>query len=182
MKRPLIISSIALFPIVFLFGFTYWPAEPYIERGLDTPGTLTVTAEAGADQVFTFERWQILNFEIMNDDWETVQAEVQIDHNSLQNDWEELEYSIRTKKDYFHSDKFPTSTVFINGATRNEDGSYTANATLNIKGVSGELPLQFEVVDGIITGGTTFNRRKFKFKGKGPANEVEVNFSFADPR
>lgn len=182
MKRLFILSSTLLMPMILLFGFAYWPGEPYVERGIDTPGTLTVTASAGAPQVFTFERWQILSFELVNNDWETVKAEIEIDHHSIQNDWEELQNSIRTKKDYFHADKFPTSTVVVDGASLNEDGSYTANATLNIKGVSGELPLQFDVVDGIITGGTTFNRRKFKFKGKGPENEVEVNFSFPVPQ
>lgn len=182
MKRSKMIRTLLLTPAILLFGFAMWPGEPYDDMGSPTPGLLQVTATAGSNQVFVFERWQFRSFSMEADNWETVQAVVEIDHNSLQNDWEELEASIRKKKDYFHAEKFPSSSVEISGASLQEDGSYLANAVINIKGLSKEIPVTFRVEDGVVTGGVTFNRRKYGFKGKGPENEVVVYFTFEDPR
>ena len=113
-----------------------------------------------------------------------IQLSVSINTSSLQTEWKDLEKSIRKKDDYFYVKKFPEATVVINGAEKMEDGSYQTDAQLTLKGVTKTVPLQFTLSTEkpyTVIGSGVVKRRKFKFTGDGPKDEVPVNFEINLP-
>ncbi len=96
---------------------------------------------------------------------------------SITCDWKDLEKNLHKKKDYFHSKKFNTAQLTIDGAKAQADGSYLANAELSLKGVSRTVPLSFTLTgEGPyeLEASATIERRKFRFTGNGPKDEVPV--------
>lgn len=149
-----------------------------------TPGTIEFIGDAGSPTTFTFRKWQLTKVEIPNDDLEQIKVEVEINTSSLQTSWKDLEKSIRKKKDYFYVKKFPEAFVKIDGATRQEDGSYLTQAYLELKGISKPVELQFTVSEQkpyTVKGKGTIQRREFDFSDDGPKDEVPIRFEVILP-
>ncbi|MEM1215927.1 MAG: YceI family protein [Bacteroidota bacterium] len=164
-------------------NMSFDPADAYTYDG-ETPGTLTAIGDAGSPNVFTFERWHFAEISMPDNDPTQIKAVVDIDVTSAVCDWKELESSVLAKKDYFFVKKFPKATVTVDGATAQDDGSYLTEAILNLKGVEGPVALTFTISDEApyeIEGSALLMRRKFKFKGNGPKDEVPIAFSATLP-
>ncbi|MEL7425400.1 MAG: YceI family protein [Bacteroidota bacterium] len=168
---------------VALISFNFTAADFYQYEG-ETPGVLTATGMTGGPSVFTFERWHFAEISMPDDDPTQIQAVIDIDVTSAVCDWKDLEYSVKKKKDYFHVKKFPKAMVTINGATLQEDGSYTTEAMLSLKNVEKPVTLSFTISDTkpyTIQGTGELNRRDFRFTGDGPADEVPIAFEATLP-
>ncbi len=151
----------------------------------EPPGTINVTGVAGGPRVFEFTKWLINKLTWTPGDFENIEIEVLIDCKSLTHEWKDLEKNIKKKKDYFYVKKFPTALAAVRGATLKEDGSYSAMMELSLKGVTKEVPITFEVTETApytVVGSGELNRRKFKFNGGGPENEVPLDFEIRLPQ
>lgn len=168
---------------ILTINMSFNPADAYTYEG-ETPGTLTAIGNAGSDQVFTFERWHFAEISMPDNDPAQIKASIEIDITSVVCDWKDLEYSVKKKKDYFFTKKFPKATVMVDGAELQEDGSYTTAAMLDLKGVEKVVPVSFTISAEApyeIEGSAMLQRREFKFNGDGPADEVPVAFSAVLP-
>ncbi|MEM1407777.1 MAG: YceI family protein [Bacteroidota bacterium] len=171
---------------ITLTALTQWAFhDPYaFELEGAPPGVLQAIGNAGSEQVFTFEKWKIEKLEWTPGDYENIKLEVLIDCKSLSNDWKDLEKNIRKKKDYFYVKKFPTAKIVVNGAKKVSALEYTADMELTLKGITKSVPVTFQVNadDNLrIKGSGEINRRKFKFNGGGPKNEVPLRFEITLP-
>lgn len=174
-KYTLLILSVCFFTLSSFVGY---------ETEGEVPGRIAFIGDAGSPNVFIFKKWEITSSSVPNDDVEQIQVQVDINTSSIQTDWKDLEKSIRKKTDYFYVKKFPTATVAINGAQRQEDGSYITNAQLTLKGITKEVPLQFTISEEKpykVQGSGIVERRTFQFTGDGPKDEVPVNFELTLP-
>lgn len=168
-----IITTLAAIAITLSFMYT---SSPVVNFPSEAPGVLTFIGNAGSDNLFTVERWKFDRLENLSNP-ENIGVTATLDMTSITCDWKDLEKNLHKKKDYFHSKKFNTAEVNIDGATRQADGSYLADATLKLKGVSKKVPISFTLTgEGpyALSANATINRRKFKFTGNGPENEVPV--------
>ncbi|MEL6141713.1 MAG: YceI family protein, partial [Bacteroidota bacterium] len=124
---------------IFFFSNTssevvYFPAE--------TPGQLTFIGNAGSDNLFTVNKWKFTRVENAGQP-EQIGITAVLDMKSITCDWKDLQKSLHKKKDYFHSKKWKTATINIDGATLLTDGTYQAEAELEMKGISKKLPITF---------------------------------------
>lgn len=179
--------KLPLLALILIGAFFAWAFnDPYaFKLDEEPPGTINVTGIAGSPKVFEFKKWKINKFDWQQDDFETINIEVLIDCKSLSHEWKDLEKNIKKKKDYFYVKKFPTAMAKVTGASRNEDGSYSAIMELSLKGVVREVPIQFEVVSSApfrVVGQGELNRRNFKFNGGGPQDIVPLNFDITLPQ
>ncbi len=145
----------------------------------EAPGELTFIGNAGSDNIFTVNQWMFTRVENA-DQPEQIGITAQLSMASITCDWKDLEKSLHKKKDYFHSKKWKTATITIDGAALQEDGSYLAEALLELKGVSKKLPINFTISGGTddapyhVNATATIKRQKWKFTGGGPADMVPV--------
>lgn len=172
--------------LILISGITHWAFyDPYeFELTEEPPGEIQVIGNAGGERVFTMKKWKINSLQWEPGDYESISIEILIDCKSLTHDWKDLEKNIKKKKDYFYVKKFPTALVKINGATKMEENKYSAEMELTLKGVTRSVPLTFSVDDVEnfkISGEGELNRRKFKFNGGGPENEVPLRFNMTLP-
>ncbi|MEO0735151.1 MAG: YceI family protein, partial [Bacteroidota bacterium] len=140
------------------------------------PGTITFIGNAGSDNLFTVNSWKF--DEVANLDQPTdIQVTATLDMTSITCDWKDLQKNLHKKKEYFHSKKFNTAQVIIDGAKAQADGSYLTEATVSLKGVNREVPISFTLTgEGPyeLKAEATIERRKFRFTGNGPKDEVPV--------
>lgn len=172
---------------LFILAFFTWAFDdPYaFDMKEEPPGTINVTGVAGGPRVFEFTKWQINKLEWEPGNFENIAIEVLIDCKSLTHEWKDLEKNIKKKKDYFYVKKFPTALASVNGASKNDDGTYSAMMELSLKGITKEVPITFEVISTDpykIIGSGELNRRNFKFNGGGPEDEVPLNFDILLPQ
>ncbi|MCB0564551.1 MAG: YceI family protein [Phaeodactylibacter sp.] len=163
--------------LTFVAAFLFLQPDTALLDELPTaPGTIEFIGDAGTPNVFTFENWGFTKIENAGDP-ENIRVEAVFDVRSLKCDWKELEESILKKKDYFFVKKFPEARLSINGAVATEEGKYTTEALLTLKGISKKVKLVFKIseeapytvhAEGVI------QRRIFKFTGDGPEEEVPV--------
>lgn len=176
-----VLSSLSITMIsCFLWAFSNTSTFEMTE---EPPGLIQVTGTAGGPRVFTFEKWKIEKLNWTPENFETIEIAVLIDCKSLTHEWKDLEKNIRKKKDYFYVSKFPTATAAVIGAKKVGEHTYEAKMTLSLKGITRDVPITFQVSgDGTesnpyrAVGGGKLNRRKFKFNGSGPENEVTLSF------
>ncbi len=175
-RKTSIVIAVALFlgaSLYVLSGFIGY------ESKLNTPGVIQAIGDAGGPNTFTFRKWKFTEVRLPNDDFTQVKVGLEINISSLSTDWKKLEKSIRTKEKYFYVKKFPKANVNIEGATANEDGSYSAEAVLTLKGVTKSVPVTFTVSENkpyTIKGEGVMNRREWSFNGDGPKDEVPISF------
>lgn len=178
MKKIIILSALVVGTLFSLSSFVGF------DKVGEAPGTLQFIGNAGSDNLFTFQKWAFTNLELPEDDFSRIKATVEINASSFTADWKDLEKSIKKKQDYFYVKKFPKVYVEIDGASKNEDGTYNTDANLTLKGVTKEVPLTFTVSETkpyVIKGEGIVKRKKFKFNGGGPKDEVPVMFEFELP-
>lgn len=165
---------------IFFFAFTLVETAHLA----DTPGLIQAIGNAGSDQIFTFKKWAFTKVEMEDDKIENINLELVINTSSLSCDWKELEKSIKKKKDYFFIKKFPKATVKIDGASANENGTYTANAILTLKKYTKAVPVTFTISDTRpyeVKGTGVITRQDFGFTGGGPKDEVPIKFAATLP-
>lgn len=151
-------------------------SSPSIHFPAEVPGEITFIGNAGSDNLFTVNTWKFDRLENLSDP-ENIGVTAVLDMTSITCDWKDLEKNLHKKKDYFYSKKFSTATIHINGAEKQDNGNYLATATLTMKGISKELPLQFTLTGSgpyELSAQATVDRREFKFTGNGPKDEVPV--------
>lgn len=169
-------SSFVALTIIFTLLYS---ASPLIEFPAEAPGTITFIGNAGSDNTFTVNNWKFDQLENLADPT-NIKVAATLDMTSITTGWKDLEKNLHKKKDYFNSKKFNTSQVVIEGASLQEDGSYLAEATLSLKGVQRKVPITFTLTGSgpyQLEGKATVMRRKFKFTGNGPKDEVPVMIS-----
>ncbi len=152
-------------------------ASSRVEFPATAPGTITFIGDAGSANVFTVEKWKFDRLERLDNPLE-IGVTATLDMASITCGWKGLEESLHKKKDYFHSRKFATASITIEGATPGElPGTYRANARVKMKGVTREIPIDFTLSGSgpyRLHATTTIDRRQFRFTGDGPKDEVPV--------
>ncbi|MEM9836353.1 MAG: YceI family protein, partial [Bacteroidota bacterium] len=144
----------------------------------EAPGALTFIGNAGSDNLFTVNKWKFTRVE--NPDQPTeIGVTAILDMTSITCDWKDLQRNLHKKKDYFYSKKWKTATITIDGAELQEDNIYQAIARLEIKGITKDIPIDFTITGDDTEGysvdaSATVMRRKWKFTGGGPKEEVPV--------
>lgn len=184
MKYPKLFSFsvTALITVAFL-GFSFTNSNTYQHDG-ETPGTLTAIGDAGSPNIFTFERWHFATIEMPDNDPSQLKATVEIDVTSVVCDWKDLEASVKKKKSYFFTRKFPQAMVSFDGATLLEDGNYQTEALLSLKGIEKLITLTFSISEEApytVKGEGVIMRRNFNFSGDGPKDEVPIAFEAVLP-
>lgn len=146
------------------------------------PGTLNWSANAGWEAQGTFDKWKFVKFDVENNDFSKVNAEIAVQISSVNHDDKGLENHLR-KNDYLAAKKFPVATININGATFNEaDNSYYTNATVSLKGAQKEVPLTFSIDNNTVKGNGTLFREDYNVgDDSGVRNEVMIDFEFSIP-
>ena len=112
-----------------------------------SPGKITFIGDAGSPNVFTVNTWKFTRVE-NPDRPENIGITAMLDVASITCDWKDLEKNVLKKKEYFHSKKWKTASITIDGATLQRDGSYLAEAQLELKGIRKEIPISFTIGGG----------------------------------
>jgi len=177
--KKLLVSITAIFALFFsLSSFVG------VANYADTPGILEFIGDAGSPNKMYFKNWSFTKVSLPDDQIENIELDIEINTSSITGSWTDLVNSIKKKKDYFYCKKFPTATVSIKGATANEDGSYSTNAELTLKGYTKAVPLTFTISDEKpyqVKGSGVIIRQDFGFDGGGPKNEVPISFDATLP-
>ncbi|MEM8584303.1 MAG: YceI family protein [Bacteroidota bacterium] len=170
-------------PLQCLFLFCAFSANSSMNVSFpDTPpGTITFIGDAGNPNLFTVERWKFSRVENLETPSEIAITAV-LDMRSITCDWEDLQRNLHRKKEYFNSRRHETATLSVDGAEMQEDGSYLAEAMLELKGKRKTLPISFtlsESEEGVPTveAEAVVMRREWGFTGNGPKDEVPVTVS-----
>lgn len=156
------ISSIALLALVG--GLTVSaPATARADEAA-TPGTLEFRAQ---NKVFKaegkFHTWRFTKVEIPDGDITKGTVEIEVDTSSVEANAERLTNHLK-QDDMLKVEEFPKATVKIADAKAgDEDGSYTATATITLRGVSREIPVSFKVT----------SKEPIKIEGEATVNRLE---------
>lgn len=157
------------------------PAPMVSAAAANVPGTLTWEANAGWTAVGTFDQWGFQSFELPNGDFTKVKAVIEVDVNSVNTEKKGLERHMR-EDDYLDVKGYPSALIHLDGAVKQEDGVYLAQAKLNLKGTEKVIPLSFNVSEGNqVTGTAELMRKDFEVGGSGPKNSVKIIFDFKAP-
>ena len=147
----------------------------------DTPGTLEWRAESDRYQAHgRFNSWHFTEIDIPDGDVEKGSVTFEVSLASVWEKAEDLAEHLR-QSDFFHVEKFATSTVKIHGAEKQDDGSYAATATIDLHGVTKDVPVTFRVTSDSplqIEGEATMSRLAFGVGEEGSiSDEVKINLS-----
>ncbi|MEM7574529.1 MAG: YceI family protein [Bacteroidota bacterium] len=175
---------LALFPLsLFLLFCAFTPTSSSGDEVFPEtpPGSLTFIGDAGSPNLFTMNRWKFSRVENVDQPTEIGITAV-FDMVSISCDWKELETNLHKKRDYFNSSRFATASLNVDGASLQEDGSYLAQAILELKGVRKEIPISFTLdtdEEGVpsVAAEAVIMRREWRFTGNGPKDEVPVTVS-----
>ena len=112
----------------------------------EAPGRIGFVAKnfvATANGVF--REWRVVDADISPDSLENGSVSIEIDVASLDTDNERRDHHLRTE-DFFEVDTWPVARVRIHSAAPGEDGRWTAQFDIEIRGVRKTLPGSFEIV------------------------------------
>ncbi len=173
-------ACLLLIPMA-LFAFNNSKKPPKIA---DAPGLIEWTGIAGWTAKGDFTRWEFKKAKVPGGDFENVQIEVVVDMNSVNTENKDLENHLR-QMDYFGVKKFPLATITIDGAMKNEDGSYSAMAQFTIREITQDIAIDF-TVEGeeapyTVKGSSEIQRKDFDISGDGPKNNVPLAFEVTIP-
>lgn len=174
----------AFLPLIAV-GLLY-SANALVERKPlgESPGQLSFIGDAGSPNIFTVENWRFTQIALPDGDPTRIEAEIDIDISSIRCDWQELQESIKTKKDYFHLRRYPSARVVIKGARALADGSYQTDAMLTLKKNTAPVRLAFTISKTPpyrVVGSGLIQRSAFGFNGDGPKEEVPISFDAVLP-
>ena len=181
MRRFLKFSFTASFALAaLLLGLLALPTVADDGDG-DAPGTLEWRAESDRYQAHgRFDSWHFTEIDIPDGDLEQGSVTFEVDLVSVWETAEDLAKHLR-QSDFFHVEKFATSTVKIHSAKKQDDGSYAATATIDLHGVTKDVPVTFLVVSESplqIEGEASVPRLEFGVGEPGSISEnVKINLS-----
>ncbi len=179
-------SILATVFLVLSFAFT----GPLIDAPTSTkktapPGEITFIGTTKYEKVMSFQEWAITKAEIPSGNIEDLHVEVEIKVKSIFNENKVMVRHLKNKEHWFNTKKFPLATVVIDKASKNDDGTYSSNANITIKGVSQEVPVQFTISEAApytVEGTATLNRKNFDLLEGGPKDIVPVSFKATIPQ
>lgn len=111
----------------------------------------------------SFTDWKFTKVSIPDGNLEKASFEIEVNLASVSEKSPDLAAHLRTP-DFFDVAKFATATITVGGITKTGDDTYTATATVNLHGLSGDVPVSFKVTshDPLMVEGTgTLNRTAF---------------------
>lgn len=177
MKRFLKITFTASFALaVLLLALPTTAAD-----GGDAPGTLEWQASSDRYEAHgRFDSWHFTEIDIPDGDLEKGSVTFVVDLVSVWEKAEDLAKHLRNS-DFFEVETFATSTVKIHSAKKQADGSYDATATIDLHGVTKDVPVSFQVVSESplqIEGEATMSRLAFGVGEEGSiTDDVKINLS-----
>lgn len=134
----------------------------------DAPGTLEFKAN---NKIYSahgkFERWEIVNVDLPGGDLEKGSVEFVVDLTSVWENASALADHLRTA-DFFDVEKFAKATVKVHSAKKTGEDTYSATATVDFHGHTGDVPAEFKVVGTSplkIEGTATLDRVAFGIGG-----------------
>ena len=179
MKR---LALVAAFVVVIAVG-----ARLIASDATPPPGELTFAAHNSvynADGRFT--SWSITKADIPGGDLTKGVVTIEVDLASVNEASPKLAAHLRTP-DFFDVAKFQKATIEISGAKSKGEKRYEATATIDLHGVKGACPVEFEVVSEnplTIKGTATLDRVAFgigqpydKDDKYAPKNEVKIGLT-----
>ena len=112
------------------------------------------------------EKFKVVKAKVDPKNLEGGTATIELDLTSIKTDSSKRDKDLKAP-DYLDAGKFGTATIDIANVKKKDGNSYTADATVTIKGVAVKRPVQFEVVeslpDGVkIKGEHAFTRKDVK--------------------
>jgi len=129
----------------------------------------------------TFEKVTVVKADFDPAKVEGGKAEIEVDLTSLKTDSPKRDAHLQSP-DYIDVAKFGKATIKVDKVKKKSDNTYSAEATVELRGVKKKFPVTFEVVetlpDGIrVKGEQKFTRKDFKVgkdKGDSVANDLLV--------
>ena len=111
---------------------------------------------------------------------ETYSAELMIDMSSVKEKSAKLTSHLKAE-DYFFIKEFPLCKIAINDIKENANEKFTANAKINLRGITSDVPVTFEVkrINPVIVKGQVHVDRllhKIGVANERTTKKVEVNF------
>ncbi len=155
-------------------------AEETTTKSGDAPGIIRFVANAGWTAIGTFDKWRFDKWNLPDGDFTKVKALIVVDMASVKQEKKGLEDHLK-EDDYLDVKGFPQATILIDGASKVAEGTYTTEAIMDLKGTQKEVPLSFTVEGNTVSGTGELLRKEFNVGGKGPKNEVGIEFTFTIP-
>lgn len=128
------------------------------------PGELTFKAHNSVYKADgRFAAWRVTKIDIPGGDLTKGVVTIEVDLASVNETSAKLAAHLRTA-DFFDVAKFQTATIVISGAKPSGEKRYTATATVDLHGVKGTCPVNFEVLSEKplkIRGEATLDRTAF---------------------
>lgn len=132
--------------------------------GDESPGTISFAASNDTYSAEgKFENWKFTKVDIPNGDLEQGTVEIEIQLASVWEKAEKLAEHLR-QADFFHVEKYTTSTLVIDRVKKVGEASYEGVATVDLHGHTNEVPVTFEVTNTSplqIEGKATLQRTDF---------------------
>jgi polyisoprenoid-binding protein YceI len=146
----------------------------------DAPGTLEFRSH---NKIYnaqgTFKRWRFTTIDIPDGDPERGTVEMEVDLASVWEKAAELVAHLLSSM-FFDVRKYAKATVKVDRVKNTGDKTYNGLATLNLRGLTGEVPIVFEVVgeDPLeVEGKATVSRLAF---GVGPPYDPDDEMAIVD--
>jgi polyisoprenoid-binding protein YceI len=151
------------------------------------PGELTFKAHNSVYKADgRFAAWRFTKVDIPGGDLTKGVVTIEVDLASVNETSAKLAAHLRTA-DFFDVAKFQTATIAISGAKSTGEKRYSATATVDLHGVKGTCPINFEVVSDKplkIKGEATLDRTAFGIgepydaaNKYAPSNDVAITLS-----
>ncbi|HKA88467.1 MAG TPA: YceI family protein [Haliangiales bacterium] len=130
----------------------------------------------------TFEKFQVKKAKFDPKKIEGGSAEIEVDLTSLKTDSAKRDGDLKSPA-YLDVAKFGTMTIAIANVKKKADKTYSADATVNIKGVTAKFPVTFDVVEATadsihVKGEHAFTRKDIKL-GKDEGDPVAQGLQIA---
>jgi polyisoprenoid-binding protein YceI len=179
MKRPAFV-----FALVLVIAAA---ARLFAEEAAPPPGELTFKAHNSVYKADgRFAAWRFTKVDIPGGDLTKGVVTIEVDLASVNETSAKLAAHLRTA-DFFDVAKFQTATIAISGAKPSGEKRYTATAAVDLHGVKGTCPINFEVVSDKplkIKGEATLDRTAFGIgepydaaNKYAPSNDVAITLS-----
>lgn len=112
----------------------------------------------------SFEKWSVKDFSMTGDNVESVKATIVVLTSTVKVENQKLNDHLKAS-DFLSVEKFPQAIIKVDGAKFDGEGKYLTTVKIELKGISKEIDLNFEVV-------TT---NPLKIKGSGILNRNNHN-------
>ncbi|HET9625035.1 MAG TPA: YceI family protein [Kofleriaceae bacterium] len=153
------------------------PAAPAAATTGDSIVVLARHAEAKPDDPVkvNFEKFKVTKASFDPKKIEGGKASIEIDATSLKTGIDKRDAHLNTP-DFLDTAKYATIKIDIDGVKKKADKTYSANATVNFRGVTKKYPITFDVVD------TTADSVHIKSEVKFKRTDFKVGKDSTDPK